>query len=65
MKKFRKLMALVVAMVMVLSMSMTVFAAPEDKKLTVPNETGHTYEVFRDIPAAKEMMRRGFLWAVR
>ena len=29
------------------------------------NSLGHTYEVFRDIPAAKEMMRRGFLWAVR
>lgn len=29
------------------------------------NSLGHTYEVFRDIPAAKEMMRRGFLWASR
>jgi type 1 glutamine amidotransferase len=29
------------------------------------NSLGHTYEVFRDIPAAKEMMRRGFLWAAR
>ena len=47
MKKFRKLMALVIAMVMVLSMSISVFAAPENKKLTVPNETGHTYEVFQ------------------
>ena len=47
MKKFRKIMALVIAMVMMLSMSMAVFAAPENKKLTVPNETGHTYEVFQ------------------
>ena len=29
------------------------------------NSLGHTYEVFANIPAAKEMMRRGFLWAVR
>lgn len=29
------------------------------------NSLGHTYEVFQDIPAAKEMMRRGFLWATR
>lgn len=29
------------------------------------NSLGHTYEIFETIPAAKEMMRRGFLWAVR
>ena len=29
------------------------------------NSLGHTYEVFTTIPAAKEMMRRGFLWASR
>ena len=29
------------------------------------NSLGHTYEVFTTIPAAKEMMRRGFLWAAR
>ena len=47
MKTLKKIMALAIAMVMVLSMSMTVFAAPENKKLTVPNETGHIYEVFQ------------------
>lgn len=29
------------------------------------NSLGHTYQVFEAIPAAKEMMRRGFLWATR
>ena len=29
------------------------------------NSLGHTYKVFEDIPAAKEIMRRGFLWAAR
>ena len=29
------------------------------------NSLGHTYEVFESFPAAKEMMRRGFLWATR
>lgn len=29
------------------------------------NSLGHTYEVFENFPAAKEMMRRGFLWATR
>lgn len=29
------------------------------------NSLGHTYRIFTDIPAAKEMMRRGFLWAAR
>ena len=47
MKKFKKMMALAIAMVMVLSMSITVFATPENKNLTVPNEAGHTYEVFQ------------------
>ncbi len=26
---------------------------------------GHTYQIFETIPAAKEIMRRGFLWAAR
>ena len=26
---------------------------------------GHTYQIFETIPAAKEIMRRGFLWASR
>lgn len=47
MKKFKKMMALAIAMVMILAMSINVFASPENKKLTVPNETGHTYEVFQ------------------
>ena len=47
MKKFKKMMALAIAMVMVLSMSITVFATPANKNLTVPNESGHTYEVFQ------------------
>ena len=47
MKKFRKMMALVVAIVMVLSMSMAVFAAPTDTTITTPNETGHTYSIFQ------------------
>ena len=29
------------------------------------NSLGHTYKVFRDIPQAKELMRRGLLWAAR
>lgn len=29
------------------------------------NSLGHTDQVFETIPAAKEMMRRGFLWATR
>jgi type 1 glutamine amidotransferase len=29
------------------------------------NSLGHTYKVFRDIPQAYELMRRGFLWAAR
>lgn len=29
------------------------------------NSLGHTYHVFETIPAAREMMRRGFLWATR
>ena len=47
MKHMRKIMALAIAMVMVLSMGITVFAAPTNVNLTVPNETGHTYEIFQ------------------
>ena len=37
MKKFKKILALAIAMVMVLAMSVTAFADPENKKLTVRN----------------------------
>ena len=47
MKNVKKMMALVVAIVMVLSMGITVFAAPTNVDLTVPNDTGHTYEIFQ------------------
>lgn len=29
------------------------------------NSLGHTYEIFETVPEAKEMMRRGLLWATR
>ena len=29
------------------------------------NSLGHTYKVFRDIPQARELMRRGLVWAAR
>ena len=47
MKKFRKIMAVVIAMSMIMAMGLTAFAATENKNLTVPDETGHIYEVFQ------------------
>ena len=44
---FAIFMTLALAMSMLMAMTLTSFAAPENKKLTVPNETGHTYEVFQ------------------
>ncbi|XCP85583.1 SpaH/EbpB family LPXTG-anchored major pilin [Roseburia hominis] len=47
MKKMKKIIALALTLVMMLSMSMTVFAAPEEVALSVPAGDSHTYEVYQ------------------
>ena len=60
MKKFKKIMALVIAMAMVLSMSLTAFAdgAASDYKITITNAVeGHTYtayQIFAGTKASKD-----------
>lgn len=48
MKKMKKLVALIIATAMVLSMmSIAAFAADGDPVISVPNEDTHTYEVYQ------------------
>ena len=65
MKKFKKMMALVIAMVMVLAMGVTVFAAPatNDHTITITNtdqNVVHTYEAYKvfsgNLDAAEEKL---------
>lgn len=46
MKKFKKLASMILALVMALAMSTTVFAEPTTYNITAPN-TSHTYEIYQ------------------
>jgi len=47
MKKMKKLVSLLLTVVMVMAMTVTVFAAPSKVKITVPNNEGHVYDIFQ------------------
>ncbi len=54
MKRIKKLAALMMAAIMALAMSITAFAAPEQKMITISNPTkGHTYTAYQILKGEK------------
>ena len=54
MKKFRRMMALLLAMTMVLSMGITAFAAPASKPADLTGHTYKAYQIFKGTQAADD-----------